>query len=450
MDDRKKVQIVASIIKQNNTITLTTKSKDGKVWSTKVFYGEKGSEIYVILEKDGHAFNNILENSEVFFVIEKNDPMAFIQGEGVAEVLGKASDLEERSIVTRKNLQIVPFLRMNPNTYLVKIKMKRIWVSYFYEGWMPRIEIVIDDNFSKMLADELTKTSKIPLIIQSTRPWALPATIAAVIFGTLISPTIDFLKFSLTFIGAILVHLGVNALSDYFDYKKGADKWYTLGSSRVLVEGLLKPKEVLFVGIVLILLSLIVGLLIVYLTNFNRVLIYLILIGGVLGIFYAFIPIGWKYVGMGDLAVFLAWTGIAFGSYFVQTLTLNTNIILASLPLSLLIVAILHGNNMRDIDDDKRAGYFTLASLLGKNLSKYYYLLLILSAYVIFVLNVVLGILPVWALAALLSIPVAYRNVLWAFRDNYVQKGMLDLYTAKLVSQFSILLIVGMVISRIL
>jgi 1,4-dihydroxy-2-naphthoate octaprenyltransferase len=407
-------------------------------------------EIYVILEKDGHAFNNILENSEVFFVIEKNDPMAFIQGEGVAEVLGRASDLEERSIVTRKNLQIVPFLRMNPDTYLVKIKMKRIWVSYFYEGWMPRIEIVIDDNFSKMLADELTKTSKIPLIIQSTRPWSLPATIAAVIFGTLISPTIDFLKFSLTFIGAILVHLGVNAFSDYFDYKKGADKWYTLGSSRVLVEGLLKPKEVLFVGIVLILLSLIVGLLIVYLTNFNRVLIYLILIGGVLGIFYAFIPIGWKYVGMGDLAVFLAWTGIAFGSYFVQTLTMNTNIILASLPLSLLIVAILHGNNMRDIDDDKRAGYFTLASLLGKNLSKYYYLLLILSAYVIFVLNVVLGILPVWALVALLSIPVAYRNVLWAFRDNYVQKGMLDLYTANLVSQFSILLIVGMVIGRIL
>jgi len=169
-----------------------------------------------------------------------------------------------------------------------------------------------------------------------------------------------------------------------------------------------------------------------------------------LGIFYAFIPIGWKYIGMGDLAVFLAWTGMAFGSYFVQTLTLNTNIILASLPLSLLIVAILHGNNMRDIDDDKRAGYFTLASLLGKNLSKYYYILLVLSAYVILVLNVVLGILPVWALVALLSIPVAYRNVLWAFRDNYVQKGMLDLYTAKLVSQFSILLIVGMVISRIL
>ncbi len=449
MDEIKKAQIIASIIKDNNTITLTTKSKDGKVWTTKVFYGEKDAGIYVILEKDGHTLNNILEDNQVFFVIEKGDPLAFIQGEGVAEVLGKASELEERSFVTRKNFQIIPFLRANRDAYLVKINITKVWVSYFYEGWIPRFEVTIDESFKKLLSEEMSKTSKLPIIIQSTRPWALPATVAAVVFGTLLSPTIDILRFSLAFLGAVLVHLGVNAFSDYMDYKKGADKWYTLGSSRTIIEGLIKPKEVLILGISLISLSLLIGVFILYLTNFNKILLYLILAGGALGVFYAFVPIGWKYIGLGDIAVLLAWTGISFGSYFVQTLTLNTNIIIASLPLSLLIVAILHANNMRDIDDDKSAGYFTLASLLGKNLSKYYYLILVLSAYLLLIYNVIVETIPTWSLLALLSIPIAYRNITWAFKDNYVQKGMLDLFTANLVSRFSLLLISGIVVSRI-
>jgi len=38
---------------------------------------------------------------------------------------------------------------------------------------------------------------------------------------------------------------------------------------------------------------------------------------------------------------------------------------------------------MRDIYDDVRAGYRTFAGILGPELSKYYYALLILSAYIL-------------------------------------------------------------------
>lgn len=449
LSDKEKVRIISKIIKENNTITITTKGKEGNVWSTKVFYGEQGSDIYIILEKQGHAYKNILENNEVFFVIEKNDPTAFIQGIAEAEIIGDTDKTPERSIITRKNFPIVPFLRSNPETVVVRLKLKKLYVSYFLEGWMPRFEIEINNYIKELLEKEIKRESKIKYYIQSTRPWALPATIGAVLIGTLLSPMIDILRFILSFAGAVFVHLGVNAISDYFDYKRGVDKWNTLGGSRVLVEGILKPREVLIIGIILILASLGIAGIIWYILSFNINFLYLILIGGVAGIFYAFIGFGWKYIGLGDLMVFIAWTGIAFGSYFVQTTLLNWYVIIAFLPISLLIVAILHGNNMRDIQDDINSGYKTFAGILGPTLSKYYYSILVVGAYLSLIVSVIFGILPIWTLVTLFSIPIAYNNILWAFRDNYIQKGMLDLFTAKLVQTNSILLTIGIIISKI-
>ncbi|MCX8029327.1 MAG: UbiA family prenyltransferase [Brevinematales bacterium] len=450
MTDKDKISAITKILKQNNTITLTTKNSKGNVWSTKVYYGEKNGNIYVILEKDGHTFKNIIENPEVFFVIEKNDPSAFIQGIGIAEILGDTDKTPERSIITSKNFSIVPFLKSNPNTAVVKIKLSKLYVSYFQEGWKPRFEVDVDDYTREKIAKEMSSEPKLKYVIQSTRPWSLVATISAVVMGTLLAPVIDIIKFSLTLISAMLVHLGVNAISDYFDYKKGADNWKTLGSSRVLVEGLLKPKEVLLVGITLIFSALVIGSIIWYLIGFNTTFLYLVLIGGILGLFYTFIGFGFKYVGLGDIAVFIAWSGIFFGSYFVQTTILNLSVIVSFLPISLLVVAILHGNNMRDIQDDLNSGYRTFAGILGQELSKYYYAFLVISSYLSLLIAIILGFLPIWTLIGLFSLPLAINNIKWAFRDNYIQKGMLDLLTANLVKINSILIIAGIVIYRIM
>lgn len=447
--DRDKARIVNDIITNNNTIVINTKDSKGKLWSTKVYYGEDGSDIYIILEKNGNAYKNILENPEVFFVIDKNDPMAFIQGVAEAEVLGDTGEREERSLVTRKNFGIIPFLKFNPETVVVKLKLKKLYVSYFVEGIVPRFEVDVDEYFRELLRKEYSRQPKFKYYIQITRPWSFVATISAVVIGTLISPTVDALKFFLVLVGALLVHAGVNVISDYFDYRKGADRWDTLGSSRVLVEGILKPDKALAWGIILIMLSILVGLVIWYLIKFSIVFVYLVGIGALMGLFYTFIGFGWKYLGLGDLAVFVAWTGIMFGAYFVQTGIVNWFVIVASLPISLLIVAILHGNNMRDIQDDLKSGYRTFAGILGANLSKYYYAFLVITSYVLLVVNVGLGILPIWVLISLFSLPIAINNVKWAFRDNYIQKGMLDILTAELLKVNSLLMVVGLVLYKI-
>jgi 1,4-dihydroxy-2-naphthoate octaprenyltransferase len=161
------------------------------------------------------------------------------------------------------------------------------------------------------------------------------------------------------------------------------------------------------------------------------------------------VPIGWKYLALGDVAVFLAWSLISAGSYYVQTQTLDAKAFLGYMPVSLLIVGILHGNNMRDIYDDVRAGYRTFAGILGPELSKYYYALLILSAYILVPILIAFKIWPIWSLAVYITLPQALRNISWAFKPNYIQKGMLDLFTAQLQTSFSNVLILSLLLDII-
>ncbi|MEO0202821.1 MAG: 1,4-dihydroxy-2-naphthoate octaprenyltransferase [candidate division WOR-3 bacterium] len=447
MEIREKLKRYLEILRENNTITISTISKDGKLWSTKAYYGEEQGYIYVILENKGRAFNNINENPNIFFVIEKGEPIRFIQGEGEVEIIGHVENFEkERTIVVRKNFPIVPFLKAVKDCSIIRIKPKRVYVSDFSKGFIPRFEIEFDEKVFKLLQDISPKPSKLRAYIQATRPWVIGITISAVIIGTLLSPKIDILKFILTLIGAVLIHLGVNAWSDYFDYKKGADRWDTLGSSRVIVDGLLEPKEVLLVGSILIILAMIIGLILTFITSFD--LLKIIAIGAVLGIFYAFVPIGFKYIALGDLAVFLAWSLISFGSYYVQTLEMSYVPFLAFVPISLIVVGILHGNNMRDIHDDLKAGYRTFAGILGIKGSQLYYAFLVISSYITLVILVAFKVLPIWTLIALLTIPTALRNVEWSFKPNYIQFGMLDFYTAQLSNSLSAFIIIGLIINR--
>ncbi|GAI31321.1 unnamed protein product, partial [marine sediment metagenome] len=56
------------------------------------------------------------------------------------------------------------------------------------------------------------------------------------------------------FIGLLLAHISVNVLNDYFDYRSGIDleakRTPFSGGSGILPAGLLKPGQVLWLGLV--------------------------------------------------------------------------------------------------------------------------------------------------------------------------------------------------------
>ena len=125
-----------------------------------------------------------------------------------------------------------------------------------------------------------------------------------------------------------------------------------------------------------------------------------------------------KRYGLGDLLIILAFgIGLTVGTYGVQEGALNARqwglVSLVSLPVCLLVDAILHANNLRDSADDRIAGVRTLATLLspagGRRLQQF----LVFGPVALSLLGVALGLLPVWSLATLLALPIlgrAYRT----------------------------------------
>ncbi len=434
------------VFEENKTLTLVSRGKDG-VWAGKVYFGEEDGYIYVALEK-GKNYQNIIENPHVFFVIEHGVPDRFIQGEGIAEKLGDITERPERSIIFRKAIELVVYAKKIPGVTLFRIRPTKLYISDFTKEWKPRAEIEVTDEVLEIFRTSLkTKHNFLKIAFKAVRPFAFPATIAPVLLGTFISPHISIPMFLLVFLGLLLAHSAVNVLSDYFDYKRGADTWRVLGSSRVLVDGLMKPSHHLLLGISLLLISVAIGFYFVFVVDYK--VLYFIIPGLILGIFYTAPPLGFKYRALGDIAVFLAFGPImTLGVYYIQTREISWLPVLLSMPIGLLTTAILHGNNFRDIKEDLSAGYKTFAGIIGIKGSSYYYTILVSLAYLLTIYFVINGFLPIAGLLVLITLPVAFKNIKISFNQALVNFTFLDLLTAKLQLYFSSLLIIGVILSK--
>lgn len=446
LDKFEYLKTAKKVFEENKTLTLVSQGRNG-VWAGKVYFGEEDGYIYVALEK-GKNYQNIIENPYVFFVIEHGVPDRFIQGEGIAERLGDITERPERSIIFRKAIELVVYAKKIPGVTLFRIRPTKLYISDFTEEWKPRAEIEVTDEVLKVFQTSLkTKYNFLKVAFKAIRPFAFPATIAPVLLGTFISPHVSIPMFILVFFGLLLAHSAVNVLSDYFDYVRGADTWRVLGSSRVLVDGLMKPSQHLLFGISLFLISLAIGFYFVFAVDYK--VLYFIIPGLILGVFYTAPPLGFKYRALGDIAVFLAFGPImTLGVYYIQTREISWLPVLLSIPIGLLTTAILHGNNFRDIKEDLSAGYKTFAGILGAKGSSYYYTILVLLAYVLTTYFVIKGYLPIAGLLVLITLPVALKNIKVSFNQALVNFTFLDLLTAKLQLYFSSLLIVGIILNK--
>lgn len=443
---REALHVAKKVFSENKAFTLVTHGSNG-IWAGKAYFGEEDGYLYVALEQ-GRNYRNVLENPHVFFVIERGVPDRFLQGEGIAECLGPIEERPERHVIFRKALELVLFAKLIPGVTLFRIRPTRLFISDFTQEWKPRATVEVTDQVLEYFRTELRSTpSRLALYWKAIRPFAFPATLAPVLVGSLIAPVFDWARFVLTLLGTMLAHAGVNVISDYMDWRRGADTWRVLGSSRVLVDGMMEPKEHRRLGTVLLLLAAAAGAALALLSG--PAVWLLMALGAAIGIFYTVPPIGLKYRALGDVAVFLAFGPLmTLGAYYVQTGTLDWLPVWLSIPIGLLTIAILHGNNYRDIVEDRAAGYQTVASLLGPRRSAYYYVVLLAGAYVSVLLFIAIGWLPLWSLAVLLTLPLAWRNIQVAFNHARVAFSFLDLLTAQLHLLFSLALIAGIVLQR--
>jgi len=244
-----------------------------------------------------------------------------------------------------------------------------------------------------------------------------------VIFGTVLAVIYGGFELKLglavlAFFGMVILHSGANILSDIFDYKKGLDKVPSPVSGGV-VRGIISIREAWIGSIGMLVVGTAIGL---YLTWISGPWLLAIgLVGLFIGYFYTTnTALSWKYHGLGDLAVFLDF-GIlgSLGAFYVQSGTLSWIPVIWAIPMSMLVIAIVHANNWRDIQSDKEGKIFTIASLLGDKKSLNYYGILIYGPFVVvlglilvpFLLFPGLPAMPFTFLVTILALPLAVR--LW-------------------------------------
>jgi 1,4-dihydroxy-2-naphthoate octaprenyltransferase len=175
------------------------------------------------------------------------------------------------------------------------------------------------------------------------------------------------------------------------------------------------------------------------------------LLGLIGGYGYTAPPLQYKYRALGVPLVFLLMGPLMVaGTYFAVTGTWTVQAFVLSVPVGLLVAAILHGNEWRDIGEDTRAGIVTLSSRVGRDWAHYGYVALVLGAYITLGLAVAFGLLPPATLVAILSLPFLAQVVRSAELGASGQAraiAMIDLQTARLHLAFGALLVLGILLS---
>ena len=139
------------------------------------------------------------------------------------------------------------------------------------------------------------------------------------------------------------------------------------------------------------------------------------------------------------------------GTYFAVTGTWSATALAASVPVGLLVAAILDGNEWRDINEDSRAGISTLSARIGRERAHYFYVALVLGAYMALGPDRRRsGWLPPQTLIAIVSLPFLAQVIRSAELGATGQQraiAMIDVQTARLHLTFGSLLVAGILLS---
>mmetsp|Transcript_25256 Transcript_25256/g.25486 ORF Transcript_25256/g.25486 Transcript_25256/m.25486 type:complete len:494 (-) Transcript_25256:34-1515(-) len=262
-------------------------------------------------------------------------------------------------------------------------------------------------------------------LVRSLRPWSFPSSLMPMLVLSAIltarHPLLTFHSYTSTIAvigGTLALQSGANLLNSYYDYSHGCDTLTRKGGDRTLVDRQITPTVCLVLSMVLFLVwAGCYG----YVARFvlHRQVLQafgtLCVIGMSLAVGYSCGPIPLKYYGLGDITIYLCFGPVLLIACAliwicpeeVSSLPL-LDMVCLSCPVTLLVVAILHVNNIRDIEADERAGAITLAVRLGLSRSLLYLDIILFLAFALSLL--LAGVFRCYGL--LLSL-VTLPRVLW-------------------------------------
>ena len=272
----------------------------------------------------------------------------------------------------------------------------------------------------------MNKNSAFSIWFTTARPRTLPLALASIIIGSALAywaGKFDLLTTLLAFITTILLQVLSNFANDYGDHVKGSDTAERIGPLRAIQHGAITGVQLKQAVILLSILSFLSGaLLTVYAYESIQDLIVFLALGAisiVAAITYTVGKKAYGYLGLGDLFVLIFFGFVAvIGVFYLQAHEIKSQIFLPALGCGLLSVAVLNINNLRDIEQDRKAGKNTLIVRIGSaNGRKYHVALLVVAmlSYLVFALTE----LHHWYnYLFLLATPLLAKHALFVYRHQ--------------------------------
>lgn len=230
---------------------------------------------------------------------------------------------------------------------------------------------------------------------------------------------IDFGYALLTFFGVLCLHISVDLLNDYSDFKRGIDtntkRTKYSGGTGVIPENLIDSRLIYCAGIIFLIMGGLTGF---YFVTTKGIIILILLIFAIISIYFYSTNI--VNAGLGELFVAIKGCMIVLGSYYIQSDTIELTSVYVSVIIGLLSALVLLVTSFPDYEADKKSGRRTLIIVIGKENSIKLFILIIGITYAMIIGGSIFKVLPIFSTIALLSIPFAVKAVhkLRRFNDS--------------------------------
>ena len=277
---------------------------------------------------------------------------------------------------------------------------------------------------------------------KNARPISLPQSLLPALTAVALSyggNEFNILTAVAAFFGVVFLHLSLNLLDDWFDYKVGSAearqkvanegfrgrmvKYPYLTSGEATHSDLLKA-VLIFLG-----LAALMGVIVFIYRGWN--LLWWILAGLVIGVSYSGGPLKLGFRGLGELVIFLMFGPLSMtGVYYATTGTLDWKIVCVSVAVGLLVTNIVYSHSVLDAIPDRKMGKKTMAHLMGSAKGQIFLSALFnILPYLIIVAAVVFRMMHPAYLCVLLVAPVS----LWLVRslNDFVHERECDLTPKK-------------------
>jgi len=261
------------------------------------------------------------------------------------------------------------------------------------------------------------------ILLRTLRAEFFPASILPVALGAVLAfkstGRIDWGLLTATILGVVGLHGAGNVANDYFDHKSGNDdinqtfiRPFT-GGSRTVQQGLITPRGLVALSLGCLALAVLAAIYLVFQTGVQVLLLGAV--GVLIAYAYSAPPFRLSARGWGEIVIGLNFGVLpVWGSYFVQTGEWSRIPVLWSLPLMVLIVAVLVVNQFPDFTADEMVAKRNWVVRLGRDRGAVLYALLMCTWPMMLVLAVWPGGAPkmiLLALAGLLPAVAAVRTV---------------------------------------